>query len=212
MSAEWRKAVAASVVLNLAAVAVIGGALSSVPASPDHPLLRLTLTAAAERATEGTTVGEQAGGGPRVREEAAQSAAGGTDALPDAVSAGASGKALPVPAAAQSGPPAAGEAAAADARRDGPGYTPVRIIYRCEPGYPETARIRGSEGTVRLRAVVGSGGLVEAVRVVASSGSADLDAAAVEAVRGWRFAPAVDRLTGRPVSSYVVVPVVFKLR
>lgn len=47
------------------------------------------------------------------------------------------------------------------------------------------------------------------VRVSRSSGFADLDAAAVRAVRRWRFTPAT--VAGAAVSSSINVPVQFQL-
>lgn len=77
------------------------------------------------------------------------------------------------------------------------------------PRYPARERRLGVEGVVRLRVRVADDGAVEAVEVEASSGSAALDAAAVEAVLGWRFACALR--DGDPASDVVLVPVRFVL-
>jgi protein TonB len=63
----------------------------------------------------------------------------------------------------------------------------VAVISAPPPSYPALARRRGEEGRVTVRADIGSDGVPRNVGVEISSGSAALDAAAVEAVRGWRF-------------------------
>jgi protein TonB len=75
--------------------------------------------------------------------------------------------------------------------------------------YPESARRAGTQGTVTLRVQVTREGLVARVDVEKSSGSPHLDAAALEAVKAWRFVPA--RQGAQPVESWVLVPIVFRL-
>ncbi len=77
------------------------------------------------------------------------------------------------------------------------------------PSYPRLARRRGWQGVVRLRVRVSPDGRVLDASVEQSSGYRVLDRAALEAVRGWRFRPAVRG--GEPVASEVVVPVRFSL-
>lgn len=77
------------------------------------------------------------------------------------------------------------------------------------PRYPEDARERGAEGRVVLEVAVDATGRARAVRVVRSSGEDDLDAAALKAVRGWRFKPA--RRGGLPVAGTATVPIRFRL-
>jgi protein TonB len=77
------------------------------------------------------------------------------------------------------------------------------------PGYPANARRAGTQGTVTLRVRVTREGLAARVDVEKSSGSPHLDAAALEAVKAWRFVPA--RLGAEPVESWVLVPIVFRL-
>lgn len=78
-------------------------------------------------------------------------------------------------------------------------------IRRVSPRYPETARARGVEGTVTVRAHVLKDGSVGDVRVVQSVPA--LDEAAMDCVRQWEFKPAIAR--GKPVASWVVVPLKF---
>lgn len=77
------------------------------------------------------------------------------------------------------------------------------------PRYPLAARRAGEQGTVTLRVLVSTAGLPQSVDVETTSGSPRLDAAALDAVRRWRFAPA--RRGAAPIESWVLVPVVFRL-
>jgi protein TonB len=77
------------------------------------------------------------------------------------------------------------------------------------PQYPQAARRAGQQGTVTLRVLVLRNGLPSRVELEKSSGSKLLDAAAQDAVWGWRFVPA--RHGTDPVESWVLVPVVFRL-
>ncbi|QOW20614.1 TonB family protein [Lysobacter ciconiae] len=76
------------------------------------------------------------------------------------------------------------------------------------PRYPARANRRGESGTVMVEAMIGADGVPTAVRVARRSGSNDLDRAAVEAVRRWRFQPATQ--DGRPTTGVVNVPVSFQ--
>lgn len=77
------------------------------------------------------------------------------------------------------------------------------------PRYPLAARRAGEQGTVRLKVLVTRKGLPQRVEVEKTSGSSRLDAAALDAVRRWRFVAA--RRGATPIASWVVVPVVFRL-
>jgi protein TonB len=77
------------------------------------------------------------------------------------------------------------------------------------PRYPASARRRGEEGTVVLKVLVTVDGAASSVELERSSGSAALDDAAREAVKGWLFAPA--RRGADSVEAWVRVPVVFRL-
>ena len=77
------------------------------------------------------------------------------------------------------------------------------------PPYPVAARRAGEQGTVTLRVRVTREGLASRVAVEKSSGSPHLDAAALEAVKAWRFAPA--RQGADAVESWMLVPIVFRL-
>jgi len=88
--------------------------------------------------------------------------------------------------------------------------SPPGYMYNPKPRYPRDARRRGEEGKVMLLVDVLPNGRVGEISVESSSGHRLLDAAAVKAVRRWRFAPA--KKTGRPVRAQVRIPVEFNLR
>ena len=75
------------------------------------------------------------------------------------------------------------------------------------PRYPQDALRRGLGGTVKVRASIAADGSVADVALAEGSGNRDLDRAALEAVRRWRFKPATRN--GQPVASEVSVPIVF---
>jgi periplasmic protein TonB len=75
------------------------------------------------------------------------------------------------------------------------------------PRYPTRALRRGEQGVVNVRASIGPDGVPTSVSLVSGSGSRDLDRAALDAVRRWRFRPAVE--DGRPTVGTVVVPIEF---
>ncbi len=83
-----------------------------------------------------------------------------------------------------------------------------RVIVE-PPGLVAEARREHITARVRLRLLVRADGTVGAVEVAASSGRADLDAAAAASARAWRFAPA--RRDGEPVESRVLIWVAFVL-
>lgn len=86
---------------------------------------------------------------------------------------------------------------------------PARPLSTPAPRYPREAQRRGVAGTVLLRVHVRASGDAGAIDLVQGSGSRELDRAAVDAVRRWRFAPATRN--GQPVESAVQVPIAFNL-
>ena len=87
--------------------------------------------------------------------------------------------------------------------------TAARPLSTPAPRYPREAQRRGVAGTVLLRVHVRANGDAGDIDLIEGSGSRDLDRAAVEAVRRWRFAPATRN--GQPVESAVQVPIAFNL-
>ena len=109
-------------------------------------------------------------------------------------------EAPPAPAA----PPAAPEPPASAA----PDRAPV-LVSSPSPRYPAQAWRRREAGTVLVRVDVGPDGVPTSTSLVQSSRSRSLDKAALDAVRRWRFEPAL--ANGRPVVASVVVPIEFNL-
>ncbi len=64
-----------------------------------------------------------------------------------------------------------------------------QILNRVKPIYPKRAKQQGWEGTVVLSFSVDANGNVFNIQVVRSSGYADLDNAAIQALQQWKFAP-----------------------
>ncbi len=89
------------------------------------------------------------------------------------------------------------------------GWTPPRVKDAPPPAYPEEARRRHLQGTVRLELAIGADGTVKEVTALQGL-PAGLTDAAVEAVRHWTFEPARD-VEGRPVGITQVVGVRFRL-
>jgi protein TonB len=88
---------------------------------------------------------------------------------------------------------------------------PPRILQRVNPTYPDAMRSQGQEGTTSIKLEVQTDGQPGNVWVNRSSGSPELDEAALEAVRNWRFVPAKDEATGTPMPCRTVVSVLFRL-
>lgn len=101
--------------------------------------------------------------------------------------------------------------------------TMPRPLSPIAPKYPESARKLGVEATVWLKLIVNEKGEASKIVVIhsnlSSSGTAtekeaavalnDLNAAAVDAAKQWKFNPAV--LNGKSVKVWVTVPFKFKL-
>jgi protein TonB len=77
------------------------------------------------------------------------------------------------------------------------------------PVYPVAARRAHREGRVILRVAVSVDGAGRDIRVAESSGTPSLDDAAMQAVRAWRFTPAMRN--GAVADDVILVPVVFRL-
>ena len=77
------------------------------------------------------------------------------------------------------------------------------------PLYPMLSRRLKEQGTVYLQVLVLKNGKVGQLKLKQSSGFARLDQAALNAVRGWTYQPAVK--LGQPIDFWFVQPVVFNL-
>ena len=82
--------------------------------------------------------------------------------------------------------------------------------YQVTPSYPASARRAGIEGTTLLGVRVEADGRVGDVVLKRSAGHPDLDRAAENAVRRWRFEPA--HRGAEAVAVWVDLPVQFHLR
>ena len=112
--------------------------------------------------------------------------------------------AAPAPSVAAAGPSAAAafESVTQQARPQGG--------YQVQPSYPATPRRLGIQGTTLLRVHVLADGRIRDVLVEKSAGHPELDDAATDAVKRWRFDPA--RRGSDAVAMWVLLPVEFKLR
>ena len=90
-----------------------------------------------------------------------------------------------------------------------PGEQPVPLKGQMpSPRYPAAALRRGESGTVLVRVEVDTAGMPAGVALVQRSGSRDLDRAAMETVREWRFQPA--QRNGKAIAASLVIPIDFK--
>ena len=101
-------------------------------------------------------------------------------------------------------------------RHDEPGFFASldrlpQVLGKVPPVYPPDAIEEKREGTISVKALIGTDGHVRDAYVAESSRRVrDLSDAAIEAVWKWKFAPATSG--GRAVPVWVAVPVKFSLR
>jgi protein TonB len=82
--------------------------------------------------------------------------------------------------------------------------------YQVRPAYPAGPRRLGIQGTTLLRVRVLADGRIGEVLIEKTAGHSELDEAAADAVRRWRFEPA--RRGTEAVAMWVLLPVEFRLR
>ena len=92
--------------------------------------------------------------------------------------------------------------------RVGGGVSAPRVTYQPDPEYSEEARKAKYQGTCVLWLVVGPDGRPRDIRVARSLGLG-LDEKAIEAVKNWKFEPAMK--DGKPVAVQINVEVDFRL-
>ena len=73
-------------------------------------------------------------------------------------------------------------------------------LVRIAPNYPSSALRRGIEGRVLLEFTIGRTGAVENAKVIASEPSSIFNAAALKAVRQWRYEPKIE--DGKPIKQH----------
>jgi peptidyl-prolyl cis-trans isomerase A (cyclophilin A) len=81
------------------------------------------------------------------------------------------------------------------------------VASKTQPMYPIEAKQKGISGTVVLDTIIGSDGAVQELNVV--SGPKELQKAALDAVKSWRYRPYL--LNGSPVEVRTTVNVIFTL-
>jgi len=86
--------------------------------------------------------------------------------------------------------------------------TPARLVYSSPAQYPSIARQLHTEGEVVINVDVDTSGSVSGAKAI--SGPPVLRAAALDAVKRWKYAPAT--LGGKPVASTQIVKVDFRLK
>lgn len=84
---------------------------------------------------------------------------------------------------------------------------PVPSRSNQRPPYPQEARVAGRTGTVVLKVVVRADGTVGEVEVL--RGEEPFVAAAIAAVKSWRYEPALHK--GQPITVYRIIQMPFKL-
>ncbi len=90
----------------------------------------------------------------------------------------------------------------------GGGVSPPRVVYQPEPEFSEEARKAKYQGVCTLGLIVGADGRPTNIHVLSSLGMG-LDEKAIEAVKNWKFEPAMK--DGHPVRVEIAVEVDFHL-
>lgn len=86
---------------------------------------------------------------------------------------------------------------------------PPVAISQVQPKYPDAAMSENIEGTVYLKVFVDREGAVRDVSVIKSD-SKVFEQPSIDAIRQWRFTPAL--LQDKPVDAWIAVPFRFKLK
>ncbi|TZF84432.1 energy transducer TonB [Cognatilysobacter lacus] len=85
--------------------------------------------------------------------------------------------------------------------------SPVTAVDTPPPAYPERLACNGVGGTVQLRVHIETDGHIRQSEVQQSSGNAELDTAAQQAVLKWTFRPEMQ--AGHAVAKWIAVPMTF---
>ena len=111
----------------------------------------------------------------------------------------------------QPAPPPAGSSfrTPAGAMVSGPGVVGPKATYNPNPVYPPSASKDRVTGDVMMEAIVDENGRVQNIRVVRSLRN-DLDNAAVDTFRRWRFEPA--RKDGQAMAAQITVSMTFNVK
>lgn len=82
-----------------------------------------------------------------------------------------------------------------------------RLLHAVEPEYPDALRREGREAIVRVGCLIGEDGRIKDVGVLRPDADSSFAPHAVEAVRQWKFAPAMR--DGKPIAMQIMVPIRF---
>jgi TonB family protein len=85
----------------------------------------------------------------------------------------------------------------------------MNLVSQVNPSYPEHLQAQGIEGVVLLEVIVDKEGTSRAVRVANTLAHPELAESAVEAVKQWRYQPAL--LNGQPIEVVTEITVNFEL-
>jgi protein TonB len=113
-------------------------------------------------------------------------------------------------AAPSSGPASAAESVMPASTRSTDADYKAAYLNNPRPAYPLLAIRQGAQGQVLLLVEVLTDGRAGRIELEKSSGHAALDAAAINAVRAWRFTPA--RKDGLLAAQTVSIPIQFNLK
>lgn len=86
----------------------------------------------------------------------------------------------------------------------------TKLLNKVQPVYPESALEKGLEGTVLLRAVIGTDGKLLSLGAVSAASDPDLTKAALNAVQLWTYEPTL--LNAQPVEVVTTISVTFRLQ
>ena len=84
----------------------------------------------------------------------------------------------------------------------------AKLTSQVKPDYPASAQRQGTEGTVILRAVIGTSGQILSLKPD-NDADPELTSSAMSAVRQWRYQPTL--LNGEPVEVVTTITVAFRL-
>lgn len=87
---------------------------------------------------------------------------------------------------------------------------PPKVKNQVAPVYPEQEKAHKIQGMVVLSTIITEEGKVDKIEVAQSSGNANLDRAAVDAVKQWTFQPATDN--GEPVTVFYTLTINFQVK
>ncbi len=88
-------------------------------------------------------------------------------------------------------------------------YAQVTPLVRIPPRYPRLAARRGIEGVVRVAFTITKDGLVSQARVLSADPAGVFDAAALKAVKKWKFSPKM--VDGKAVEQTAAQEITFRL-